>query len=1371
MPDPHPLPMSSDAQNIGARADKCFMARCPENWRPHNVGGTDDFGIDYQVQTLENNQATDVFRVQLKGTTVPVMSADATYFSIDLKASTIRYYARFTEPILLVLCDLSVASLAIDCPLYSVWIHEELRRLNACEMPDEQRSVTLRVPRANILDGQTDLSADLSKFRALASIGAALDMTLETRVPSLSSNARAALLERLPLGFSGRSAALMESLAEQPATVWPDRPVGSMAWLLFEAERYLNNGSFPQAKSMLEAASAKLASSVSLEVAEYWHLTGRSRLADLSSQEACVAFENAIAAEPSHPKYMAAWAETKLCISFSEDGPNDLSDIHTRLDSLAPAVMSIKARILGAEKRFEEAENILAAFSGIEQLSAKAIIHTMQAQAAEVITTCDVGLALPNVKDSTRLLFVILKARAQFNLAVDGKPSAANGEVRVPLAGKPSTNLGLLSMAWDGMILAMDRLRASGWTANTEFVADIFCAAASILDRQEQALSMLSEAAEHREGLATLQSSVESLAAQTGNYELAILANGRQIQSSTAKLRRSSLLHMAKRDAECVAFFESNLHEFDMAHPMFGEALSLALASADRLVRTDLVKAWLKLFDSRPELAPERAVWEYFSTISKNKAKRTQALDALFDSFGKHGKPMTIAVHLLHALNPHDKDEAARIIFAAKVLQVTALFPLDEILLQGQALTTLERWPELLALTQDGQKRYATSQTLAAAQALALDRLGRTAEARALLTPFVAQGVAEPFTLSTHIDIAIRCGFIDEAITGAEAMVSQVFESEKKLNCLRYLHNLVRAKNPSDTRVYDIACRIGELTNPDDEIAEGTFLMMLMMASFPEDTDPAQIAEHQERLKNYTKKFPNSPVLRSATFEDDSTPDEMLVTLMNLVGDTPEKVEARRRKEEQLSKQKTHVPFAWRPVAYVNAARDLPELWEKSKGAKGAEWNLLLSMALAPWEPLPWEGMCDRIPLMDLLALLVAHDLQILDLMFKLFPQVAVSQRTMFELGQLTAPLSGSLFQEKCGAIQATLQSNFGQLLQPTVSSSRSEEQAMEFANIAEEVKTLSRQTPYLLYSDDAYFRIFCKEHDTNFQSVSALDILAAMENQGLLTEPEVANRIGMLCQWGVGIFIQQRWQLASLPDTLRSAQDIGAGVELLRQSPWCIAIFNGLWDRSDVAYAELLVQAAGLLALMLGDEGKTPIAMAALIAIWHEKTIRLCDAPRDDTTALALLVRAAAMSIPNNGYSKSGSIRLWHVYFLLNAYLRKSPMNAKAQVDALSMIACAVASSDLNPANFSRPSLKTFFGLGLADGSNTKRIFNKNFKFWRASTLRELGAVPPAVDLLKQAAYQKPEYWRHWHKTKEVAATDVRSYGILAASIPETPP
>lgn len=1363
MSDTGLLPTSSDAQNIGARAEKCFGARCPESWRPETVGGTGDFGIDYLVQRFENNQASDTFKVQLKGTTVPSLHADGAHFSIQLKASTIRYYARFTEAILLVLCDLSVDPVAIRCPLYYVWIHDELRRLNARDLPDDQLFLNLRVPKANVLDEGTDVSADQAQFRALARIGTSLDMTLEKRRPSLDSSARAALLEKLPRGFSERGAALMESLAEEPATVWPDRPAGSMAWFLFEADRHLGSGAFDRAEKMLVSSAQQLEKVPGLEAAEYWHLTGRLHLANLRQEDACDAFEKAMTAFPNNPKHVAAWAETKMGLSFSIDGPNDFSDILARLTSAAPAILSIKARILAGEKRHEEADKILDDFSGIEQIAAKAIIHTMRSEPLMTIDVCDAGLAIQNIKEATRLLLVLLKAKAQFHLAVDMPHEPGGERQRMPLSGRPNADLDLLRTAWDGMRTAIDGLRSAGWPANTEFVADILCATASILDEEERALAMLSDAAEKRHSLPTLQVSVESLAAQTGNFELAIKANSRQPQSSTTKLRKTSLLHMAKRDVECVSLFESTLPEFDRSHPMFGEALTAAVISADRLVRTDLVRAWSAVFDTRPELAQERAVWEYASTVSKNKAKRPEAINALFESFNQLGKPASMAMQLFYAFNSHSQDEAEKIVVVAEVLMEDRLFFLDGILQLGQAYTTLERWDELLPWAQAGQARFPDDRTLVAVSALALDRLGRSAEARNLLAPLIAEGAREPFVLGTHIDIATRCGFIEEAIAATEILVSSTKDNDDKIGHLRLLNNLVRAKSPSDLRTHDIAWRIGELTNPDNESDEGSFLMMLMMGPKPETPDPARTAEYQERLNNYSAKFPNSSVLRAGSFPEDATQDQMLETLMKMVGDTPETIEARRRRDEKRASQAKRVPFAWRPKKYVSEAVDLPQLWELSKHAKGTDDRVILSMIPGEWDARPWAEMSNRVPLMDLLSLLVAHDLNLFDQIFKLFPKVAVPQRTMFELGRLADPFSGSLIREKCIAIQASLQNNFDKLLQPRINKLAMDEDAAEFAKV-EELKSLSQQPPYLLYSDDALFRIFCQGHEHTFKGICVLDVLSALEKQGLLSSREVAEKVGSLCGWGVSVGIEQGWQVASLPEGLSSVQTVGAGVELIRDSVPCIAIFNGMWDRPGQTYSDLLMHAAGLVSPMLRDTNQNAMSIASLMAIWHEKAMVLPGAPPDNLTSLAILARNTALAV-SGSLTSAASGRLWRTYFLLVTHTQRKALDEELLIDAVSMICCVAATNDINPASFGQKSLKSFFSSGLKDGSVQKLAFKMSYKGWRKTLTKEQAAGSPSLAHFWKIGIANPNYWHDCQSKNNLIVVGVQDIWKISSN------
>ena len=148
MPHDQGLPQTGDAQEIGQDADECLLSNKPKDWLLRGLDGTDDYGLDYQVQLKIQQQVRHIFWLQLKGTRSPKLSADGSFFSIALSASTLRYYDNIEQPILLVLCDLSVDPVeSRNCPAYFVWMREELRRIDIEKIDFSQEEVTVRVPR------------------------------------------------------------------------------------------------------------------------------------------------------------------------------------------------------------------------------------------------------------------------------------------------------------------------------------------------------------------------------------------------------------------------------------------------------------------------------------------------------------------------------------------------------------------------------------------------------------------------------------------------------------------------------------------------------------------------------------------------------------------------------------------------------------------------------------------------------------------------------------------------------------------------------------------------------------------------------------------------------------------------------------------------------------------------------------------------------------------------------------------------------------------------------------------------------------------------------------------------------------------------
>jgi hypothetical protein len=86
------LPQESDAQEIGDRAVEALTFQKPRGWKTDVVGH--DFGIDLQVQAVNNGNFQFPFRAQVKGSTVAKLDQEKNSFAVLLKVSTANHLNR-----------------------------------------------------------------------------------------------------------------------------------------------------------------------------------------------------------------------------------------------------------------------------------------------------------------------------------------------------------------------------------------------------------------------------------------------------------------------------------------------------------------------------------------------------------------------------------------------------------------------------------------------------------------------------------------------------------------------------------------------------------------------------------------------------------------------------------------------------------------------------------------------------------------------------------------------------------------------------------------------------------------------------------------------------------------------------------------------------------------------------------------------------------------------------------------------------------------------------------------------------------------------------------------------------------------------------
>jgi len=1248
MPHDEGLPQTGDSQEIGQDAYDCLRAKRPRNWHLTELGGVNDFGFDLQVQISVKQQVVHPFRIQLKGTRSPQRSADGSFLSIDLSTTTLRYFDNTDEPVLLVLCDLSVEpEEPRECPLYYVWIPEELDRIQIASVPLTQKEAAIRVPTANVLNRSTDFVDEVRKRHRLSQVGHALDTSVAGMDPSLGSDDRVVMVEAITRNIGSRSIVFAQALAEPATNIWPNPPRGSLSWLLTEAKSAVASGNVGKCADLLRRASERLVPASALEKAEYWHLTGRLCLVRGDDDEASRAFKSAADTQPQ-AKYWAAWAESEMRKRFRTGQRHDYSDVLDALPADAdPALLGVKARLRAVGGNHTEAISLLDTFEGAESLAARAVIETMFSNPEQARQACIDGIALEEKGESTRLLFLILRARARFNIALKSARVEESGggdseDDVIPPSGPIGVDAAALREAWADIEEAASALEEIRWVSNAEFVIDIWIATASMLGKQEQILARVLAAARQRPQQAELQSAAETIAAQCGDFQAALEANSRLPDGNMKVLRRVSFLHELGKHRDSVELMAVNIDTVSRLHQLFGPVLVLAALSAEVMARDSLVEAWRDILcsGSAEDLA-HAATLDYLLARRRNQLQSGQALTDLARVDEQLGHPRPTTLLLFQELDPGSETQAEQFLAVAMRVRSTIRLSLMIAVRIGVALATRERWSDLLALCEEASREFEVTGRIRAFQALALDQSGRSDEARTILESMLEGGIEDGLALNTYVNIMVRWGFTEKAKAAAELIMERAQSNERRVECLRMLFNLEQHANPTSPRLVDLAFRMGALATGDDEAQEGVFLCMVIAATSLGTAvlSDARKEEFQARASAFFDRFPQSKILRRVEFSSEAGAEEMLRSMKSAIGISEEHEQQRERRETQLQSGELPLPFAWRPRFALANVQDVVHLWELAKRSTADEKKFHLNMIDGQWEQRHAEFFLLRMPLFDLHTLFVLEDLELLDRVFDFFPKVAISQATLGELMKMSQAFSGSMFRRQCIEVQDRLRPHLAQILQPHGVSS---DEDMHLPSSSRELQTLARTGDYIVYSDDAMLRMWILNDKFSSDGMCTLDLLCGLEEVGLLTTEEVAIKLAQLCDWNVGIQIQLRHQLALIPEVVRLAPRVKEAAALLRVVAPFMSLARGMWGaRTD--FMGVLNHVGAVVRFLVQDPAVPEVAIGAFVAVWIDHATAR---PDMRLASLQLAAYIAVYAVAPEKLPIQATRRLWNVYF-----------------------------------------------------------------------------------------------------------------------------
>ena len=1306
---PDQLPQESRSQEIGERAAAGLYGSKPYGWRLHSLEGTDDAGLDYQVQLVVDQRYRHIFRLQLKGSESPSLNATGEFYSVTLKASTLKYYDQIVEPVLIVLCDLSADADPARCPCYFVWGHDEIRRLKAEGIFDtEADTKTVRIPKANVLNRGLDIGGVLETHLRLHTAASAFDQAVATAAPDYGPKERIQILGGVATEIPRRGRGFVDSLSTPGSSPWPQAPRESIAGRLNSVDQYLRRGDTTSAQRVLDELSGSISEAARMERAEFAYLTARVLSLDSRDSESVEHYQTAYSLEPSVAKYVVASVEAQLRERRAGEEQVEVSDLLALLTLDDPEVVGLAGRVLAAARRYEEADAKLRTLAPGKGLTEKAIVATMRGNTQAAISVCTEGLADPYVNDNARQLFHLLRARALFNEALHLSPSE-RGDYVVPVFGPSNVDIEKLNRAWADIERTAQLMRTAGWPTNVEFLSDIWGVGANILGRQEEILPDVLDAARKRPGLPGIQGCLERVAVQCGRPDLVLEAVGRQPEGVDRTFRSIAALHQAKEHGRCVDLLLAEKGRLPSDEHLYPICLVFGLLSAEQIARDDVVHDLEAELRSKAEWVGQAELAAYFKAIGRNALARDDALAKLEQAYEKHHS-FEMAVQLFHALDVDDASQARKCIALAEVIRSRSQLNLDSTLHLAQAYVTTANWTSLLSLINGAIERCGTTGRLIAVKAFALDKAGYTAEAIDQLRELVKTGDRDRFAVNTYINIVARCGFTEEAIGVAEGLVSRETDKGRKLDYLRLLFGLVYRSNPQGQRAEAIAWRIGEVTKQTDESEEGLFLITYITATLAATVTVTEErrSEVQRRLKQFVERFPTSKILRMGTLPEKPVLEDLERMIAEVTGKGPEQRAHQQKLLNQLERGALPIPFAWRPKGILINVADVAALWEIAKVSRRDAAAYHLTMTLGDWKAVDPKILPRKIPILDVLTLLVVKDLKLFDTLFSIFPQVAVSQRTLMELQHLAEPMAGSFAREQCLQIIAELKKRFRQVLQPTAQLP-TDRRSIRERDVLEEIKALVRSGKYFLYSDDVLFRIFAEAPDGLAGTMCTLDLLNAADNRGLLSITDIADRMARLFGWNVAVVITMRQLFACIPDSVLAARSVQDAVGVLQDDPRARQVFEGVWNVRK-SYEDLVGAGAGILAELAKEPRNRVETIAAIWGVWYFKAKLRSDAeanPPIRPLALLMLKVATMLDLRDERPFR----KLWQAFSAALPLVYGDKMEEKDERAAVEFVGSLAASLDAaRPAGASAMSLKERMLKGLTEGTEHYSRFSDAF-------------------------------------------------------------
>lgn len=878
--------------DVGDRAVNVFRYKCPRHWvfnEPQR-----DYGWDILVTIKKDEQVTEDFFAQLKGSDKPNFIDNKKIVSFELKITTVNWLLHKPLPSMLCVCDTGQNGE----PIYYVWIQEDINRINESN-PNwkAQDYLTFHIPVEQVLDESAHKHVEeyVTKFHEHLKINAAIGNALGTSLGFEESRTLLAFTDEASPIVLRKISSVMSNTGIIDVTKQQDETIISP---LSEEDRKrfkkitksstaLDSFLDEEARKILDELEPEIEKASDAIKARFLNNEGVLALHHRDFETSLACFQKAQGLRPEEPKYVTnsllaeyliissdTYGET---IKFGDSWVKKLESVLSENDGF-PNANRLKATWLGATKGAKAAEEYLQE----KKLWREEPVPT-RCELAEIYKdegNWDKALELLSELEETGEHLIgpywNLKGSIFLQKAFGNKSRRSSFVVYGP--GPSQLNLTCLRKAEECLVRSCEKFALAGFPLISSIAVVNLTVVQRILGKVDDAKHFCRSFLIQHPNNPEVAGALAGCLIAKNEFASTIKYSRIAYEANPAnKMAYQNYLISLYQGEDSETLLELVLHRqasgFSDAHE---KSLSLALGAIalNEIGEQDKALTQIALMKRDREMFEDATVAE--AVISRNNGTSNKDIMGIYrEALRIYPDSQILLTHFIHHLDcssSGDAEELARCI--QKIAELRQLLPI-EINELGRCYLTLTEYEKAFDVFKSGEKRYPDESRFLYEQAMALSYIGDEEGVYKALNKYLALGKKDYNVLRNFAFSAMETGRLDEAVSVFQrALVKAKNDSERaELHC-----QLWELKRKGDSPPKDIlrhVIQFGE-TVGDDPAREAQFLMMAFLSPVPKETD-SEIEEWNDnirkRLKQFSQDHPRFPQFRSFKIPAD-IPDE-----------------------------------------------------------------------------------------------------------------------------------------------------------------------------------------------------------------------------------------------------------------------------------------------------------------------------------------------------------------------------------------------------------------------------------------------------------------------------------------------------------------